>query len=327
MELRRFVPLAPLPGAVLAALMYGLDPSYGSGGYPAHLWSTVGVTAGWCLVLLGLTFVGPSLITRWMALAASLSFIAGAFNPDSGAIALYAFGFVLTAAIVLLACAMYVVQTRDSRGRVVWSLGLTALGAAALISFGYPSNPFLDNPATQVLATLVLAPAAVAFGTLWLWLDRPSRLDPARDGVPAGFARRFLAGFVSWVIFGVAGSSLAVAVPALSALSYALCVVLLQVLPTAIWGRTIGQLGAGVRVVRVDNGGRPGWLRATVRSVVFQSVPLVGLIYFVTWGTHVRIGFGRGVPARLAWDHASGTAVVRAGKAPIPATLPARSYK
>jgi RDD family len=311
MELRRFVPLAPLPGAVLAVSIYGLDPSYGSGGYPSHQWSTVGVIAGWSLLLLGLSFVGPSLVTRWMALAAALCFVAGPVKQGSGEIALYALGFVLTAALIVVTSAMYVVTTQDARGRVVWSLGLTALGGAALISFGYPYNPFLDHPATQVLATLVLTPGAVAFGALWLWLDRPSTLDPAKNGEPAGFARRFVAGFVSLVIFSVAGSLVAATAPAFGALIYLICFVLLQVLPTALWGRTVGQLSARVRVVRVDNGERPGWLRSIVRSAVFQTAPLVGLIYFVTWGTNVRIGFGRGVPERLAWDRASGTAVVR----------------
>ena len=319
------MPLAPLPGTVLVAVMYGLDPTYGSGGYPAHQWSTAGVIAGWCLMLLGLTFAGPSLITRWIALAAALCIIAGPSNPGSGAIALYALGFLLTAALVVIASAMYVVRTQDTRGRVIWSLGLTAIGGAALVSFGYPSNPFLDSPATQALATLVVAPAAVAFGALWLWLDRPSQLDPTTDGEPASFGRRFLAGFVSWVIFGVAASIVGAALPAVSLMAYPACVVLLQVLPTALWGRTIGQLSAGVRVVRVDTGGRPGWLRSAVRFVVFQSVVLLGLIYFVIWGLQIRMGIGRGVPARLAWDQASGTAVVRAGRAPIPAPLPARS--
>ena len=327
MELRRFLPLAPLPGAVLVAVMYGLDPSYGNGGYPAHQWSTAGVIAGWCLTLLGLTFVGPSLITRWIALAAALCMLAGPSNPGSGEIALYALGFLLTAALLAVATAMFVVRTQDTRGRVVWSLVLAAGGGAALVSFGYPSNPFLDNPATQALATLVVAPAAVAFGALWLWLDGPSQLDPARDGEPASFARRFVAGFVSWVIFGVATTSVAEAMPTLGPLAYPLGVALLQVVPTALWGRTLGQLSLGLRVVRVDSGGRPGWLRSAVRFVVFQSVVLLGLIYFVIWGLQVRLGVGRGLPFRLAWDRASGTAVLRAGKASAPAALPARSYR
>ena len=326
MELRRFVPLAPLPGAVLAAVMYGLDPSYGTGGYPAHQWSTAGVIGGWCLMLLGLTFAGPSLITAWIALAAALCFVAGPFNPGSGETAIYALAFVLTAALVVIASAMYVVRTQDTRGRVSWSLGLTAVGGAALFSFGYPSNPFLDNPATQALATLVASPAAVAFGALWLWLDTPSRLDPARDGEPASFTRRFVAGSVSWVIFGSTASILGSALPAIGPLAYPTCVVLLQVLPTALWGRTLGQLSLGLRVVRVDNGGRPGWLRSTVRFVAFQSVFLLGVIYFLTWGLQHRLGVSSGPGARLAWDHASGTAVVRVGKAPDPAR-PARSYK
>jgi len=64
-------------------------------------------------------------------------------------------------------------------------------------------------------------------------------------------------------------------------------------------------------VVHVDGGGRPGWLRAAVRFVVFHSVPVLGPIYFIAWALNARIGVGGGVPERLAWDRASGTAVVR----------------
>ena len=153
-----------------------------------------------------------------------------------------------------------------------------------------------------------MAPAAVAFGTLWRRLDRPSTLDPSKSGTPSSFTRRFGAGLVSWVIFGVAAAALGDVLPVIS---YPICVLLLQVLPTAVWGRTLGQLATGLRVVHVDGGGRPGWLRAAVRFVVFQSVPVLGPIYFIAWALNARIGVGGGVPERLAWDRASGTAAAR----------------
>ena len=308
MELRRFVPLAPLPGAVLVVAMYGIDSAAESTGYPAHPWPMYGSIAGWCLLLIGLMFVAPSMITRWMAIIAAVSFVAGPANPGTAETALFAVGFVLTAGLIVTAAAVYVVQTQAPRGRVAWSAGLTALGVGALFSFGFPSSPFLDNPGTQVWAALVVAPAAVAFGSLWRRLDRPSTLDPSKSGTPSSFTRRFGAGLVSWVIFGVAAAALGDVLPVIS---YPICVLLLQVLPTAVWGRTLGQLATGLRVVHVDGGGRPGWLRAAVRFVVFQSVPVLGPIYFIAWALNARIGVGGGVPERLAWDRASGTAVVR----------------
>src|SRR5207247_7827327 len=204
-------------------------------------------------------------------------------SPGAVETALFALGFVLTAALIVVAASVYVVQTQPARGRVAWAAGLAALGVGALFSFGYPSSPFLDNPGTQVWAALVVAPAAVAFGTLWRRLDRPSTLDRSKSGPPSGFTRRFGAGFVSWVIFGVAAASLGDVLPVIS---YPICVLLLQVFPTAVWGRTVGQLATGLQVVRVDGGGKPGSLRAAVRFVVFQAVPVLGRISFIEWAVH-----------------------------------------
>jgi hypothetical protein len=308
MELRRFVPLAPLPGALLVVVMYGIDSAAESSGYPAHPWPVYGSIAGWCLLLIGLMFVAPTMVTRWMAIIAAVSFVSGPANPGAAETVLFGLGFVLAAALIVIASAVYVVQTQSVRGRVAWSAGLMALGVGALLSFGYPSSPVLDNPGTQVWAALVVTPAAVAFGSLWRRLDRPATLDPSISGSPGSFLRRFLAGFVSWVIFGVAASALSNLLPLIS---YPVCVLVLQVFPTAVWGRTLGQLATGLRVVRVDGGGTPGWLRASVRFVVFQSVPVLGAIYVVAGALNARIGVGAGVPERLAWDRASGTAVVR----------------
>jgi RDD family len=311
MELRRFLPLAPLPGAVLVAVMYGIDSAAESTGYPVHPWPMYGAIAGWCLLLIGLIFVAPTMVTRWMAIIAAVSFVAGPSNPGTAETALFALGFVLTAALIVIATAIFVVQTQSARGRVAWSAGLTAVGIGALFSFGYPSSPFLDNPGTQAWAPLVLSPAAVAFGSLWRRLDRPMTLDPSKSGTPSSFSRRFGAGFISWVIFGVVAATLGNALPLIAPITYPICVLLLQVFPTALWGRSLGQLATGLHVVRVDGSGTPGWLRASVRFLVFQSMPVLGPIYFIAWALNARIGVGGGVPERLAWDRASGTAVVR----------------
>jgi hypothetical protein len=331
MDLRRFVPLAPLPGAVLAVVMYGLDPTYESGGYPVHQWSTAGVIAGWCLLLAGLAIVAPTLVGRSVAVLAAVSFVAGPSNPGAGQTLFYAIGFLLTAMLILVSSATLVVVRYGTRGRIAAGIALGALGVAALVSFGFPQSAYLDNPATQVWAALVLAPAFVAGGALWLWLDRPSTAAVAAAGQAASFGRRFLAGLVSWIIFGFASSTLAGAASqagsaagtVLSGASYPICVVFLQIMPTALWGRTLGQLATSLRVVRVDDGSAPGWLRSIVRFAVFQSVPLLGFIYFLVWGVNVRLGIGRGIPDRLAWDRASGTAVVRVPRSAVaePATV------
>jgi RDD family protein len=320
MELRQLVPLAPLPGAVLTIVVYGLDPTFGSGGYPAHQWSTFAVIAGWCLVLAGLVMVAHNLVTVWAALIAGVSFVSGPSNPGTGAMVFYGIGFFLTAVLILIVVTTYVVRRYGARGRIVAAIALGAVGVAALLSLGYPGSPYLDNPGTQVWAVLVLAPVGVAVGAAWAWLDRPPAADIADLGPPASLLRRFLGGLISWVIFGVAGATLSGAAGQLgpgvgeviSAGTYPLCVVLLQVMPTALWGRTLGQMSVGVRVIRVDGGSRPGWLRSIVRFLVFQVVPLLGFIYLVAWGVNARLGIGPTVPDRLAWDRASGTAVVRA---------------
>ena len=286
--LRRFVPLAPLPGAVVAAAGYGLG-------------STLAILVGWWLVVIGLLLIASNQITRWTA------FIAAAAFAGSAQVALFALGFVTTAALMLIVMTINVL-TYGTRGRIVGAAALTVVGVGALLSFGYPDSAYLDNPATQIWASLVLAPAAVLFGALWMRLDVPG----THTAEPATFLRRFLAGLVGWVSMGIVVSALGIGV--LAPVAYPICVLLLQVLPTALWGRTFGQLCAGVRVVRVDTGGSPGWLRSFVRFAVFQAVPLLGLIYFVGWANRARLGAGGGLPERLAWDHASGTAVVRVAR-------------
>lgn len=313
--LRRSLVLAPLPGTLLVILFYGLDTSHGSGGYPAHGGSTLGVIAGWCVLLAGLAAVAPSQISRWLAVLAALSFIAGPSNPGAAGTILFALGFSLTALLILVAAATVVVGRCGWKGRVAWSVGLVAVGVAAVSSFGYPRNPYLDSPATQVLGALLLAPVFIGLGSLWTSLDRPPELTvPA--GTPATFTRRFLAGFISWIIFGVveaglssvvaqatsllpSSNAIATAIGLANASVYPVSVVLLQILPTALWGRTLGQQAAGVRVVRVDHGSPPGWLRAIVRFIVFQSVPIVGFVYLMALGTQVR--FGRGSASRSEW--------------------------
>ena len=315
MSLRRFVPLAPAPGAVLAYAAYALSRAQVTGGYPVDQPAVVAVIGGWCLMLAGLTLLAPSLVPRWMAIAAAVAFFAGPFYQAPVDTALYALGFILAATMILVATTTYVVWHNAARGRIGWAIVLAALGTG---------SAFAENPAAQMWAVLILSPVSVGLGALWLHLDKPAAAGLPSTGTPAGFSRRFMAGFVSWVIFGVVDAWIGSSEPAAAVVAYPLSVLLLQVLPTAIWGRTLGQLGTGLRVVRVDTGGRPGWLRAAMRSVVFQAVPVAGLVYVVTW-IHGRIGLGRGLPARLIWDHASGTAVLRVPRQAVAAQSAVRT--
>src|SRR5260370_38121582 len=125
---------------------------------------------GWWWRWVGRGWAAGWWVPGWMAILPAVSFAAGRANRGPAATALFGIGFVLTAALIVIAAAVYVVQTQSPGGRVAWSAGLTALGGGALFSFGFPSSPFLDNPGTQAWATLVLAPAAVAFGAPWRWL-------------------------------------------------------------------------------------------------------------------------------------------------------------
>ena len=333
-QLRRLVFIPSVLGGALMFVFYGLDPVYGGTFYPQHSWSTYGVVAGWCLLLAGLAAVAPSLVSRWIAGISALAIIAAPGNPGAAEIALSALGFSGCAFLLLLAGATVVVRRYGWKGRVVWSIGLFVMGAAVVSGLGYSFTIF-DHPGRQLFGSLLASPIFIGLASLWVKLDRApaqqSRTAESSDSpadVPATLMRRLLAGFLSWVLFAVVNRALQGVGPlvtwisptshtaqtlaqVVTASSIAACVAILQVVPTALRGQTPGQLITGLHVVRVDNGAAPGWLRSVVRSGVFLTVPILGVIYFLSWAVYVRLGLGKGVPERVAWDHASGTAVVR----------------
>ena len=89
----------------------------------------------------------------------------------------------------------------------------------------------------------------------------------------------------------------------------ALVVIAYEVLPVALRGATLGKAMLGVRVVRLDDWGRPGVLSAVIRAGVLYgplAVPTVGILLFalviapgVIWPTR-----------RGLHDLAAGTAVI-----------------
>ncbi|MEY2416159.1 MAG: hypothetical protein QOH53_1493 [Ilumatobacteraceae bacterium] len=84
-----------------------------------------------------------------------------------------------------------------------------------------------------------------------------------------------------------------------------------QTVMIALVGRTVGKLALGTRVVRVADGGRPGWTEAVMRSLLplsLGAIPSVGLflvvlVYSLALWTPLRQGLH---------DKAAGTLVVRA---------------
>jgi uncharacterized RDD family membrane protein YckC len=78
----------------------------------------------------------------------------------------------------------------------------------------------------------------------------------------------------------------------------------------AMLGRTVGKLALGTKVVRLIDGGRPGWSEAVMRALVplaLSSIPRVGvflgvLVYSLALWSPLRQGLH---------DKAAGTLVVR----------------
>jgi uncharacterized RDD family membrane protein YckC len=85
---------------------------------------------------------------------------------------------------------------------------------------------------------------------------------------------------------------------------------LYTIVPTALWGQTLGKIAVGTRVVAESDGSLPGWRRAAIRWAlpgVVGRLPYVGLCISLA------------VMASLVWDprrrglhdRAAGTIVVR----------------
>lgn len=94
----------------------------------------------------------------------------------------------------------------------------------------------------------------------------------------------------------------------------AVVLAVLEVVPTAVWGRTPGKAMLGVRVVDVDTGRSPGFVRSVFRSLLLHgwvAIPVAGWVLPLSFGvTVVASPTGRGLHDRLA-----GTRVVDAAPA------------
>lgn len=84
----------------------------------------------------------------------------------------------------------------------------------------------------------------------------------------------------------------------------ALVLGLLEVVPTAFWGRTPGKLVLGLRCVDVDTGAPPGLVRSVFRALLLHAwvaIPVAGWVLPVgIVATTALAPSGRGLHDRLA---------------------------
>jgi uncharacterized RDD family membrane protein YckC len=95
----------------------------------------------------------------------------------------------------------------------------------------------------------------------------------------------------------------------------ALVLAVVEIVPTALWGRTPGKAMLGTRCVDIDTGGPPGMIRSLFRGLLLHAwvgIPIVGwMLPTAIVVTTVLAPSGRGVHDRLA-----GTLVVDAAPGP-----------
>ena len=107
-------------------------------------------------------------------------------------------------------------------------------------------------------------------------------------------------------LFGGGGGGYAVIIPLL------LLGAAYEVVPVALWGRTVGKLALGIKIVGADGADPPGFLRATLR----WSTALIALLPGVLGGLGSLIGFVSVIMIfadsrrRTINDHLAGTFVV-----------------
>ena len=77
----------------------------------------------------------------------------------------------------------------------------------------------------------------------------------------------------------------------------------------ALFGRTVGKLALGTRVVRVVDGGRPDWSEATMRALVPLSLSAVPRIGILLWAFVYSLAMWNPLRQGLH-DKAAGTLVV-----------------
>jgi uncharacterized RDD family membrane protein YckC len=101
--------------------------------------------------------------------------------------------------------------------------------------------------------------------------------------------------------------------PASAALGLFLFGAVYTVVPTALWGQTLGKIAVGTRVVAEADGSLPGWRRSAVRWAVpgfIGRLPVVGLwVSMAVMASLVLDPRRRGLH-----DRAAGTIVVKVNR-------------
>lgn len=129
------------------------------------------------------------------------------------------------------------------------------------------------------------------------------------DLVVAAWALAFVAIEIDGRILGgdlLARRPLAAVTPdgARLAVITAVVIAVVEVIPTAFWGRTPGKLMLGLRCVDVDTGAAPGLIRSTFRGMLLHAwvaIPLVGwLLPLAVTATTLLAPRGRGLHDRLS---------------------------
>jgi uncharacterized RDD family membrane protein YckC len=134
---------------------------------------------------------------------------------------------------------------------------------------------------------------------------------PAMSG--ASGVRRSLAVFIDFFAYSLVWGAIGVFARD-SSLYFGLAgIFLLDVVLTAVFGASVGRWVTGIRVARAD-GSRPGFVPTLIRTALTFSTGWAGLL-FVTLILSVSNdeSSDRVMPARLWWDAAAGTELVRAG--------------
>lgn len=142
--------------------------------------------------------------------------------------------------------------------------------------------------------------------------------DGPRDAPPllASPGRRFAGWIVDWLIIVSVGR---IATTIASGFTTDVVVItaaaLYEIVPTALWGRTVGKLVVGTRVVRVDGVTPPGPRVAAIRWIVpaagalFAVLGAVGVFLAWIW-TALVYGFVLSASRQGLHDRAAGTRVV-----------------
>ncbi len=142
--------------------------------------------------------------------------------------------------------------------------------------------------------------------------------EPPQVGQPAGPGARLLGALIDTVVV-VLVSMVGLQLDA-GRFGATVLVAAYEVVAVAVWGRTLGKLAVGTRVVSARDGGFPGWGSALVRWAVPAAPTLVGLAWSSSVPDLLSFPWAIAVYGGVLWDphrqglhdKAAGTLVVNA---------------